>query len=613
MTWNYAYTPQIWPPVLMAVLMTALAIYSGQRRSVPGATALMVASLFAATWAAGSFLEYAAMDLPTKIAWFKIQAAAQLPIAISITCFILEYAWPRRWLTRRNLALLALPGLLGVVMILTDDLNHLAWRSFSFANGLVKPQFGPGSWFFLAYSFGVLGLVNLLVFGWLFRRSPQHRWPVVLMLVGQLAGRMIFMMDRANLVPTLLPLDLLGMSLEFLMYAIVLFGFRILDPLTLARQTLVAQMRDGMLVLDPQGRVTSLNPAAESILGQPSRRLLGQSIQDLLSIYAGAINDLQASGTGQAEINLSEGHSRQNTPGRTPGRCGTVRDGAGTAPLERTPGTSRNGVKTGPESRTYQLELSSLNDFRGQVVGRMLLLRDVTDQKHAQVQLLEQQRALAILNERERLGRELHDSIGQVLGYVSLQAQAIRKRAQGGDLPAVELQLTRLAEVAQAAHADVRDSILSLRAAGTGQGWSFQSALGQYLKAYGDQYGIQTSLSLPEGFEERWFEPEAEVQLLRVIQEALTNARKHGRARCVQVAFEAEGGLVHLTIQDDGVGFDPSQAAGEGHYGLQFMRERVAALRGQIEVVSQPGQGTQIIVQVPRNLTQRRKDRKEKY
>ena len=68
----------------------------------------------------------------------------------------------------------------------------------------------------------------------------------------------------------------------------------------------------------------------------------------------------------------------------------------------------------------------------------------------------EQQRALAILNERELLARELHDNLGQVLGYVSVQAQAIRKRAQGGDLPAVETQLTRLAQVAQAAHADIR-------------------------------------------------------------------------------------------------------------------------------------------------------------
>jgi hypothetical protein len=111
MTWNYAYTPQIWPPILMAVLMTTLSVYCGRRRSVPGAIPLMVASLLAATWAVGSLLEYAAVDLPTKITWFKVQAATQVPIAIALSCFILEYAWPGRWLTRPQPGLVDLPGL----------------------------------------------------------------------------------------------------------------------------------------------------------------------------------------------------------------------------------------------------------------------------------------------------------------------------------------------------------------------------------------------------------------------------------------------------------------------------------------------------------------------
>jgi PAS domain-containing protein len=159
-------------------------------------------------------------------------------------------------------------------MILTDDLHRLIWNSLSLANGSIQPQIGLGSWFLLAYSFGVLELVNLVVFGWLFWRSPQHRWPVVFMLVGQLAGRMIFLLDRVHLVQSLLPFDLLGMSLEFLMYAIVLFGFRILDPIPLARQTVIQQLQSGMLVLDPQGKIVSLNPAAAAFLSSPAKSLL---------------------------------------------------------------------------------------------------------------------------------------------------------------------------------------------------------------------------------------------------------------------------------------------------------------------------------------------------
>ena len=112
MTWNYAYNPNIWLSVGMVVLMVVLSSYSARRRSVPGATYLMVASLFAAMWAAGSLLEAAAVNPEIKIFWFKFQAIVQLPMIVATSCFVLEYAWPGRWLTRRNLALLSIPCLL---------------------------------------------------------------------------------------------------------------------------------------------------------------------------------------------------------------------------------------------------------------------------------------------------------------------------------------------------------------------------------------------------------------------------------------------------------------------------------------------------------------------
>jgi PAS domain S-box-containing protein len=556
MTMNYVYTPQIWPSVLMALLMVILAGYSGRRRNVPGATSLMIASLLAAAWAVGSLLEAAALDPGTKIFWFKFQAATQVPIAIAITCFILEYAWPGRWLTRRNLALLAFPGLLAIVMILTDDLHHLIWHSFSFANGSVKPQFGLGSWFLLAYSFGVLELVNLIVLGWLFWRSPQHRWPVVLMLVGQLAGRMIFLLDRANLVPSLLPFDLLGMSLEFLMYAIALFGFSIFDPIPLARRTAIMQLHSGMLVLDTQGEIVSLNPAAAAILGSPAKRLLGRSIQELLPAGFELVGDLQD--TVETEISLGNG----------------------------------------AEIRSYQLEASALNDWRGLAVGRLLLLHDITGQKHAQAQLVEHQRALAILHEREQLARELHDSLGQVLGYTTFRLEATRKLIADGKLSTADDQLVKMEHIVADAHADVREYILNLRTAPTDR-QPFFSALQHYLDGFLKNYDIQVDLSVGAGVEDTIFSPDTQMQLFRIIQEAFSNARKHAQTDCVRLSFEMADSLVRIRIQDNGRGFDPTQTAGEGHFGLRFMRERAESLGGRLQVDSTPGEGTCIEVGIP--------------
>jgi nitrate/nitrite-specific signal transduction histidine kinase len=102
-----------------------------------------------------------------------------------------------------------------------------------------------------------------------------------------------------------------------------------------------------------------------------------------------------------------------------------------------------------------------------------------------------------------------------------------------------EPEFTSLLEVARDAHADVRESILNLKT-GTRAEWSLTPALKQYLSDFQTHHGIHTGLSLPAGLKENTFDPGAEVQLLRVIQKALTNARKHSLARNIQVNLELE-------------------------------------------------------------------------
>ncbi|MGE5251790.1 MAG: ATP-binding protein, partial [Bacteroidota bacterium] len=380
------------------------------------------------------------------------------------------------------------------------------------------------------------------------------------------------LLDRAKLVQSLLPLDLFGMSLEFLMYAITLFGFRIFDPIPLACRTAIEQLHSGMLVLDTQGKIVSLNPAAAVIMGSPTKRLLGRSVQELLPSGFELAGDLQV--TIEAEISLGDG----------------------------------------PEIHSYQLEASALDDWRGLAVGRLLLLHDITGQKRAQAQLVEHQRALAMLHEREQLARELHDSTGQVLGYASFQLEVIHDHIKDGQaatsagkiaeansqLMEAGNQLSRLSSVVEEAHADVREYILNLRSAPSDQR-PFFAALRHYLDGFSQNYGIQTELSVASGVEEGRFEPGMQMQLFRIIQEALSNARKHAGASCVQVSFETRDHLVHIHIEDNGCGFDPAQMmiGGGKHFGLRFMRERAEVMGGSLQVESTPGKGTRVEVHIP--------------
>ena len=117
----------------------------------------------------------------------------------------------------------------------------------------------------LATTVGVrlaLTLVNLVVLVWLFIRSPQHRWPVALMVTGQIAGRVLFAVDEMVGDPAPgAELLLIASAVPFAFYAIALFGFRIFDPLPMARQVVFEQLRAGVVVFDPLWRVIGLNPA----------------------------------------------------------------------------------------------------------------------------------------------------------------------------------------------------------------------------------------------------------------------------------------------------------------------------------------------------------------
>ncbi len=559
MTWNYAYTPTIWPSFLTALFLLAMAYYAARRRSVPGVLPFMFACLFSAVWAAGSVMEYAAVDLAPKIFWIKFQTACQLPAATAATCFVLEYSWPGRWLTRRNLVLLSIVPLLVLGLIATDHINQFVWLSFRLDGAVATPLLGPGGWLAIIYSFGLV-ILSLFVFAWLFLHSPQHRWPVAIMVAGHIGVRTMYVLDTANLIHSVLPLGVLGLGFMALMYAIALFGFRIFDPIPLARRTTIEQLHDGMVVLDPYGRVVGLNPAAERILGAPLKRIQGKPITQVLP----TLPELSSFLTSDASLSKS-------------------------VELNGGPGGGR---------RWYELDLSPLQDFRGLPVGRLLLLHDLTTQKQAQAQLLEQQRALAVLKEREQIARELHDELSQELAFINAQAQSIVDLLSSGDTEQASARMQLLAKIAREAHVDVRGQIskLSLNIR-TEEG--FQGALQRFLEAFQRMYGIQAELVLDQDQPMSYLEPTTEVELLRIIQEAFTNIRKHACATRVLVSLAAQPGELVVTIEDNGVGFDAAQPPTGQTFGLHLMFERAVEIGGRIEVQSVPGQGTRVSVAVP--------------
>jgi PAS domain S-box-containing protein len=548
----YQYTPTIWPSALTIILLSVLGVYAGRRRNLPGAWCLIIYCLFGMLFLAAKVIEFLAVDFETKAIWFNLEYIWLMPGTTALTCFILEYVWPGRWITRRNVALLSIVPIVGVVILYSNNFHNLIFSAYGFSGDIV-PLYGPVGWSFLVYNLG-LRVVSVTALTWLIIRSPQHRWPAFLILLAETVVGIVLVFDPYIEESWFFYIP--EKTIPVVACAIALFGFRIFDPISLAHRTVIEQLHAGMLVLDFEGRVISLNPAAERIFNTSSKKVKGQPVNKLLTdpkVQPVDSDELEI------ELNLWEG--------------------------------------TG--SRYYMLSNSKLNDFRGLNVGRLLLLNDVTEQKRVQGQVLEQERSLAMLREREKLARELHDNLGQVFAFVNTQGQTIHRLLNRGDTSTADEYVCRLVEVAREADLDIRESILGLRATISDEG--LLPTLTKYLAKYEKNYGIQTQLEGSDKFLGGSFEPLVEVQLLRILQEALTNVRKHAKASRVRIGFNVEDEWACVTVCDNGKGFNPEAYAAVpgGHVGLRVMRERAEEVGGSLSLQSRAGKGTELVVRVP--------------
>jgi len=214
-------------------------------------------------------------------------------------------------------------------------------------------------------------------------------------------------------------------------------------------------------------------------------------------------------------------------------------------------------------------------------------------------QLYEQVQALAVETERTRISREMHDGLAQVLSYVNTKAQAIEALLDSEDIESAKAQLKELSQAAREVYGDVREGILALRTQAGGDR-SFADALAAYIEEYQHQLGPSTRVDwhIPDDLN---LTPLQEVQFLRIVQEALTNARKHASAGHVSVTLSQGTRGLEIEVWDDGSGFNPL-AIKRGEWpnlGLQTMQERAEAIGGVFEIESTPGSGTKVRVTVP--------------
>jgi signal transduction histidine kinase len=230
--------------------------------------------------------------------------------------------------------------------------------------------------------------------------------------------------------------------------------------------------------------------------------------------------------------------------------------------------------------------------------GAPLLLTAIADQIGAAVdniQLRQMTRQAAIIEERERLARDLHDAATQTVFSAGLFAEAARESARAGDLAQVERYSQSAVQRVYQALGEMRLLLFELRTETLAQ-LGLAGALRERLNSVEERANVTTHLrvegvgSLPLALEEAFY---------RVALEALNNALRHAHAQRVSVTLRAAGGQLTLVVRDNGVGFRRRDVAQHGGMGLDSMKKRIHKVGGSVQIVSRPGRGTRVEARAP--------------
>jgi PAS domain S-box-containing protein len=325
---------------------------------------------------------------------------------------------------------------------------------------------------------------------------------------------------------------------------------------------------DCIVIADHHGCITEFNPAAERTFGYRREDVVGMSLAEV--IVPPSLREQHRAGLARY---LATGEAR--VLGRRVEVTAMRADGA-EFPVELaiTP-TTLDGV---PFFTAY--------------------IRDITERKRAERRLRRAIRARyeAVLSERARIARDMHDGLLQNVAAIALQLGALLPHAQAAP-PAVTKRLKEILELTERTGREARQAVAGMRA--QGESTDLVAAVGQA----GQTAATQSELTLSFNVKGHARSIRADVcdVAVSIVQEAMTNVRKHAHARGVKLSVAFGIGSVRVSVKDDGQGLIPheGQATDAGHFGLVGMRERATSVGARFAVMSTPGRGTVVRLDAP--------------
>ena len=515
-------------------------------------------------WSVCNAFELMGTTLPVKLFWANMQYASYsfFPVCLFILIAQLTGLWSETKL--QNVVLLIVIPIITTVLVWFDGKYGLVRYGFSLKKvgnfSVITKSYGP--WFYVhsiyTYGFFFASLI-ILTRSVVRQKNSLYRKQQWLLLVGILVVFIpnIMYVTKISLIKSF-DITPVFFCVTGMHVFIGMVKYRFLNLVPVAHEQVFEKMGEGIIVVSKDGKVLDSNSRARELFSLSEKDMAGMPVKQVVPVlFPNTVSDYEKSAVLCTDESL-----------RLEGKV-----------------------------HYYERNCTPLTKSRSKKIsGWIYSVNDITTLHLAQQQVFQQQQQLAISAEQQRVARDLHDNIGQILSFAGIQIQTIQRELEKGNADLAAQYLKKLKEVTDQSYAELRTYIFNLRQPAL-QNIPFEKMLSDFAEQISSNFHISCKLQLPEKIPSLFESAEVKSHLFSLTKEAANNCIKHACAS--QIIFGIQVNVdnnVLYYIQDNGKGIASYNSELTHSSGLRIMEERALLTGGRLSVTSEPESGTKITV-----------------